>query len=389
MISIFDIDMNIKSSFSETRKFTELICKPLQTEDYTPQSAVFASPPKWHIAHTTWFYEEIILKKFILDYKVFDSTFGYLFNSYYNALGDRIERHHRGLITRPSIQKIYKYRKYVDEHILSLLETNASEHLKNLIDLGINHEQQHQELLITDLKYTFSCNPLYPKFKKTNFIEDTNDDSGWIAIDEGLYNIGHNKKSFSFDNELPNYRVFLEPYNISKNLVTNGDFIKFLNDGGYENPKYWLDDGWTWINTKKINKPLYWKKSENQWNHYTLSGLQRINDDSILSHISFYEAQAYANWAGYRLPTEFEWEVASNQLNWGKRWEWTNSAYLPYPGFKTFEGEASEYNGKFMINLMVLRGASSATSKGHSRNTYRNFFSPDTQWQYSGIRLAQ
>ncbi len=381
--------MSILSIYLDTRKQTESICKDLGAEDYTPQSAVFASPPKWHIAHTTWFFEEMILKKFVSDYRVFDADFGYLFNSYYNSFGERIERHHRGLITRPSIENIFKYRKYIDEHIAVLLKTNNSQTVKDLIILGVNHEQQHQELLLTDLKYTFSCNPLYPKFSDKNLVEDINTNYGWSSIDEGIYRIGHHEKTFCFDNELGNHRVFLEPFKISKHLVTNADFIKFINNDGYKNPNYWLDDGWNWINKNNINKPLYWKKIENDWQNYTLSGLKPINNQSILSHISFYEAHAYANWAGYRLPTEFEWEVASNQFEWRNRWEWTNSAYLPYPNFKTFEGAAGEYNGKFMINLMVLRGASSATSKNHSRHTYRNFFSPDTQWQFSGIRLAE
>ncbi|WP_040249594.1 ergothioneine biosynthesis protein EgtB [Psychroserpens mesophilus] len=375
--------------FKTTRSRTEQLCKPLQSEDYTPQSAEFASLPKWHLAHTSWFFEEMLLKPFIENYIEFDESYGYLFNSYYNSLGQRIERQNRGLITRPDVETIYKYRAHVDNAMAQLLETSTSKTIDALTILGINHEQQHQELLLTDLKYTFSCNPLYPKYAKGNFISQANDASGWLSIHEGIYSIGYDGNDFCFDNELGKHRVFLEPFEISKSLVTNGDYLEFIKADGYTNPKYWLDDGWSWVNQNQIKHPLYWIEKDERWFHYTLSGLDEIHPNEILSHISFYEASAYAFWKGMRLPTEFEWEVASKDLKWGQRWEWTNSAYLPYPKFETAKGAVGEYNGKFMINLMVLRGASSATANHHSRATYRNFFAPETQWQFSGIRLAK
>jgi len=379
----------ILNSYSTVRNQTENLCKPLNLEDYTPQSAAFASPPKWHTAHTSWFFEEMILKKFKPNYQVFDTDYSFLFNSYYNSLGKRIESHQRGLITRPTVETIFEYRKYVDEAMIALLEENSSQELHELTILGFNHEQQHQELLLTDLKYTFSKNPLFPKYQEINFVNHKNDEIGWLKIEEGIYEIGHDSNSFSFDNELGKHRVFLEPFEISKSLVTNGEFIEFIENDGYKFPKYWLDDGWSWLNQNKIDKPLYWENIDGVWHQYTLSGLQKINVDEILAHISFYEASAFAFWKEMRLPTEFEWEIASEKFDWGKRWEWTNSAYLPYPKFKIKEGAVGEYNGKFMINTMVLRGSSSATSKNHSRKTYRNFFAPETQWQFSGIRLAK
>ena len=377
------------NQYKHIRQYTLQLCEPLEIEDFTPQSVAFASPPKWHIAHTTWFFEEMILKQYVKDYKVFDEGYSFLFNSYYNTIGKRIERHQRGLITRPSVDEIYKYRSYVDDQMMTLLSSNKSSDLLELVTLGLQHEQQHQELLLTDLKYTFSKNPIYPVYKDSSFVNQENEDSGWVTIKEGIYTIGHDSNTFCFDNEMGNHRVFLESFSISKSLVTNQEFIEFIEDGGYENPYNWLDDGWFWVQKNNMKHPLYWCKKDDEWHQYTLAGLQKINGDEILAHISFYEAAAFATWKNMRLPTEFEWEIASEKFNWGKRWEWTNSAYLPYPNFKIKEGAVGEYNGKFMINTMVLRGASSATSKNHSRKTYRNFFSPETQWQFSGIRLAK
>lgn len=379
----------LTKSYIDTRQRTETLCKPLQVEDYTPQSAIFSSPPKWHIAHVTWFFEEMILKNHVPKYQVFNKDFGFLFNSYYNSIGERIERNNRGLLTRPKIETVYEFRAFVDEAMINLLESSVDPDVIALTILGINHEQQHQELLLSDIKYTLSLNPLYPKLYENNYVNRVNESQDWLKINEGIYTIGHATDDFCFDNEMGQHRIFLEPFEISSGLVTNGDFIAFINDDAYKQPKYWLDEGWFWVKQNNIEHPLYWKKVKDQWQQYTLSGLEAIDKNAILTHISFYEASAFAQWKGLRLPTEFEWEVAANQLHWGTHWEWTNSAYLPYPKFKTAKGAVGEYNGKFMINQMVLRGASSATAPNHSRKTYRNFFHPQAQWQFSGIRLAK
>jgi len=381
--------MKLLNKYISTRSRSELLCADLTIEDYIPQPAEFASPPKWHLAHTTWFFEEMILKTYLPNYTTFDKDFSFLFNSYYNAIGQRLERSQRGLITRPGVDQVMAYRKYVDKGMTTLLNEKYSKTIEELTVLGMHHEQQHQELLITDLKYTFSHNPTYPKYDKKPWVSDHNKDVGWQKITEGIYEIGHQDDGFCFDNELGNHKVFLESFEISKSLVTNGEFIDFIKNDGYSNSNYWLDEGWAWTNNNRITSPLYWYNVDGEWFHYTLGGLVKVELDAILSHISFYEASAYASFKGFRLPTEFEWEAASNYLKWGKRWEWTNSAYLPYPRFKIKEGAVGEYNGKFMINQMVLRGSSVATSQGHSRQTYRNFFHPNLRWQFSGIRLAK
>ena len=376
--------------FQKTRAATVSLCEPLQTEDYIPQPVDFASPPKWHLSHSTWFFEEMILKKFVPDYKIFDPHFSFLFNSYYHTVGERAIRTERGTITRPTVKEVYQYRQYVDDQMEILLRNPASPDLEELIILGINHEQQHQELLITDLKHTFSYNPIYPVYKENfNLTAQQNEEEGWLKISEGIYEIGFEGEGFHFDNEKGRHLVFLHDFEISKSLVTNGDFIEFMEAGGYENFKFWLDEGWSWVTENNIKSPLYWKKIDRKWYSYTLEGLKPIELHDILTHISFYEAQAFATWKGLRLPTEFEWEAAADQLNWGKRWEWTYSAYLPYPRFQIAEGAVGEYNGKFMVSQMVLRGSSTATPEGHERKTYRNFFHPKHRWQITGIRLAK
>lgn len=376
--------------FKNTRSQSIALCEPLEIEDYISQPVDFASPPKWHLSHSTWFFEEMILKKFIPNYEVFNPHFGFLFNSYYQTLGDRAVRTERGTITRPTVAEVYEYRKYVDQHLESLLETNSSPELKELIILGINHEQQHQELLITDLKHTFSYNPIFPIYKEGfNLTAQENSEEGWLKMKEGIYEIGYNGQDFHFDNEKGRHKVFLPDFEISKALVTNGEYLEFMEAGGYENFKLWLDEGWTWVTENNIKSPLYWKKIEGKWFSYTLEGLKPIEPNHQLAHISFYEAQAFASWKGLRLPTEFEWEASCEQFEWGNRWEWTYSAYLPYPNFKIADGAVGEYNGKFMIGHMILRGASTATPKGHERKTYRNFFHPKHRWQITGIRLAK
>ncbi|WP_282143028.1 ergothioneine biosynthesis protein EgtB [Cellulophaga baltica] len=376
--------------FEKTRAHSVALCAPLAPEDYNAQPVAFASPPKWHLAHITWFFEEMILKKYDENYVIFNKDFSYLFNSYYQTVGERAARSLRGAMTRPLIEEIYSYRTYVDQHIIALLKSKLSLEIETLVTLGIQHEQQHQELLLTDLKHTFSFNPLHPVYhEKFNLVQDTNKEEGWLAMPEGIYEIGHQGDGFCFDNELGRHKVFLHDYQLSKGLVTNGDFIAFIAAGGYQEFKYWLDEGWSWVQEEKITAPLYWIQKDGTWFYYTLAGLKPVDVDAILSHVSFYEAQAFATFKNMRLPTEFEWEAASEKFNWGKRWEWTYSAYLPYPNFKIADGAVGEYNGKFMINTMVLRGSSVATSEGHERNTYRNFFHPKYRWQYTGIRLAK
>ncbi|MFW2376626.1 MAG: ergothioneine biosynthesis protein EgtB [Cellulophaga baltica] len=376
--------------FEKTRAHSVALCAPLAPEDYNAQPVAFASPPKWHLAHITWFFEEMILKKYDENYVIFNKDFSYLFNSYYQTVGERAARSLRGAMTRPLIEEIYSYRTYVDQHIVALLKSKLSLEIETLVTLGIQHEQQHQELLLTDLKHTFSFNPLHPVYhEKFNLVQDTNKEEGWLAMPEGIYEIGHQGDGFCFDNEQGRHKVFLHDYQLSKGLVTNGDFIAFIAAGGYQEFKYWLDEGWSWVQEEKITAPLYWIQKDGTWFYYTLSGLKPVDVDAILSHVSFYEAQAFATFKNMRLPTEFEWEAASEKFNWGKRWEWTYSAYLPYPNFKIADGAVGEYNGKFMVNTMVLRGSSVATSEGHERNTYRNFFHPKYRWQYTGIRLAK
>jgi ergothioneine biosynthesis protein EgtB len=358
------------------------------------QVAKFASPTKWHLAHTTWFFEEMILKE-VDGYQEFDKTFSYLFNSYYNSIGDRTSQESRGSISS-TIEQVYKYRKHVNtaiEKLLSLTDDDSiSERVKNLIETGINHEKQHQELIYTDIKITLYKDENFPAYDQSrNLVSDEiNTETGWLKKEEGVYEIGHNvKDAFCYDNEQGNHKVYLQGFEIAKQLVTIGEYQAFIKDGGYSKSLLWLDEGWQWVTENNIMAPMYWMKKEDNWKQFTLTGLCNLEPNQILSHISFYEANAFATWKGMRLATEFEWEVASEEINWGSRWEWTYSAYLPYPGFKIAAGALGEYNGKFMINKMVLRGASTATSPNHSRNTYRNFFSADTRWQFSGIRLVK
>lgn len=381
--------MTLTEQYNSVRKHTENICQPLQTEDFVPQPVNFVSPPKWHLAHTTWFFEQFVLKEHLPDYKVFDDDFSFLFNSYYNFVGKRVFRADRGNITRPGVQEVFEYRAYVDMHMQILLQLK-SEELKELLELGLNHEQQHQELLLTDIKYILGNNPIFPIYNEDlDWENDTNSETGFVKIKEGIYEIGHNSEEFSFDNEHGRHKVYLHDFEISKALVTNSEYLDFIDAGGYKNFKYWLDEGWSWVTENKIEAPLYWHKIDGEWYHFSMNGLQKVNPEAVVTHVSFYEASAFAEWKKMRLPTEFEWEIASDKFHWGKRWEWTNSAYLPYPNFKKPEGAIGEYNGKFMVNQMVLRGSSCATSPNHSRKTYRNFFHADERWQYNGIRLAK
>ena len=388
--------------YNRVRQHTEELCRPLEIEDYIPQPIIDVSPPRWNIAHTTWFFEEMILRRFVPGYKVFDDNFGFLFNSYYNSIGERTARDHRGDLSRPTVKQVFEYRKYVDHQMNALLASgvedstlpnrrDSTRDFEQLVILGLNHEQQHQELFLTDLKYTFGVNPLFPAYRE-NFAPEEKAESGaesFVEINEGIYEIGYAGDGFCFDNELARHKVYLNTFEIGTRSVTNLEYLEFIQDGGYRDHLLWHSEGWDWVNQNKADSPLYWHQKDGEWFHFTLGGLRPLPLDAPVCHVSFYEAAAYAEWRETRLPTEFEWEAASDKFNWGSRWEWTNSAYLPYPGFKKAAGAVGEYNGKFMINQMVLRGASVATPEGHSRPTYRNFFHPRLRWQFTGIRLTK
>ena len=382
--------MSLLENYQQIRQKTIEFCSLLEIEDYAIQVVDFASPAKWHLAHTTWFFETFILKNQVKNYQEFDKNFNYLFNSYYNNVGERILQNNRGNMSRPSTSKVLDYRKYVDVKMQEFLKDVADKKVIDLVTLGLNHEQQHQELLITDVKYMLGHNPLLPSLDSAyNLVKDSNTNTKSIKIKAGIYEIGYQGNDFCYDNELGVHKVYVDDFEINNHLITNGEYLEFMNSGGYSDFNFWLDEGWTWVNNDKINAPMYWHKIDNEWHYYTLAGLQKVDKNAILSHINYYEASAFAEWKGMRLPTEFEWEIASNNLDWGKRWEWTNSAYLAYPRFEKENGAVGEYNGKFMSNKMVLRGASVATSKNHSRNTYRNFFHSSDRWQFTGLRLAK
>ena len=379
--------MTVLAKYQQIRNHSLYLCSHLIIEDFSLQASEEVSPPKWHLAHTTWFFEQFILVPKNPGYEVKHPQFNFLFNSYYNSLGARTARNQRGLISRPSVEEVKAYREYVDAEMESLIKRNDPEILE-LVILGLNHEQQHQELLITDLKFSLWHNPLNPQVMD---IAEYKPESGskWISVGSGIYEIGFHGDGFCYDNELNPHKVFIHDFAISSALVTNQEYLEFIDAGGYEDPTFWHDEGWAWVQGQTVKAPLYWEKNGDSWFYYTLNGLKAVDREAAVSHVNFYEASAYAAWKGFRLPTEFEWEVSQSQFNWGKRWEWTNSAYLPYPGFKVAPGAIGEYNGKFMVNQMVLRGASVATSEGHSRPTYRNFFHPKYRWQFMGIRLAK
>lgn len=384
--------MDLLKKFQEVRSYTELICAPLQTEDYVVQPIVDVSPPKWHIGHVTWFFETFVLKNFASNYKIYNEDYNFVFNSYYETVGARVIRTDRGNLSRPTVAEIYQYRKYVDDAMNNFLQNPVSKEVEEILLIGLNHEQQHQELLMTDIKYILGNNPLFPAYdaslKKEEQSEKKEEDD-FLQIESEVYEIGFEGNDFCFDNELKRHKVYLEDFSICKNLVTNRDYLEFINAGGYKNFIFWHADGWAWVKNHVVKSPMYWHLINEEWHYYTLSGLQLVDLDAPVNHISYYEAAAYAAWKELRLPTEFEWEIAAKQFDWGRRWEWTESAYLPYPGFTKAPGAIGEYNGKFMINQMVLRGASDVTSPDHSRITYRNFFQPELRWQYTGIRLAK
>lgn len=406
----------ITQFYTQIRKITESLVESLHPEDTVVQPEMDVSPPKWHLAHTTWFFENFILKRFVDSYKPFHPSFDYLFNSYYQSQGTRVQRNMRGFHPRPLLSEVMTYRKNIDAAILSLISTQPENpELLNLLELGIHHEQQHQELLITDLKFIWGKSPLYPVYREKETEQLVSAPARWLELEEGLFEVGYAGNDFHYDNEAPRHKVYLAPFEISSRPVLTGEYLEFIQSGGYQDWKYWLHEGWDWIVTNNIKAPLYWENIDDSWYVYTLGGFRRINENEILSHVSFYEAEAFARWSGNRLPTEQEWEVAASIYRnkdtspnfqdqgifnptyvenedtafFGQVWEWTNSSYLPYPGFKPWSGDVGEYNGKFMINQMVLRGGSCATPQNHIRATYRNFFHPQLRWQFTGIRLAR
>jgi ergothioneine biosynthesis protein EgtB len=408
--------------YRRVRDFTARLCRTLQPEDYVVQSMPDVSPTKWHLAHTSWFFETFVVKVWMPRYRSEVPQYAYLFNSYYNAAGDMHRRDLRGLISRPTVAETYRFRDSIDQCVTTLLE-EANDALLGEIEpvltLGLHHEQQHQELLVTDIKHVFSQNPLYPVFREAALNSGTRSAAPqrFLEFDEATVLIGHDGAGFSYDNEGPRHRAFILPFSLSNRLVTNGEFLAFMEAGGYTRPEYWLSLGWTTVNEQRWRAPLYWIERDGAWWHFTLSGFRPVNEPEPVTHLSYFEADAYANWAGARLPTEFEWERAaadvpitgnfvdderfhpepapvesnSHQLSqmFGDVWEWTRSAYLPYPGYRAGPGALGEYNGKFMCNQMVLRGGSCATSRDHIRPTYRNFFQPEKRWQFTGLRLAR
>ena len=399
------------------REFTNTIIAPLTPEDCMVQSMDDVSPTRWHIAHTTWFFETFVLKP-SGKYQEYDSQFNYLFNSYYNSIGQQFPRPQRGFISRPRLDEIKNYRHYVDQQMAILLQDQSvSNEVAKVIEVGLHHEQQHQELMLTDIKHVLSCNPTMPKYMDAPFESTQSANDHWIDISEGVYEIGHVGNQFSFDNESPLHTVFLNDCQIATDLATCGQYIEFIESGGYQKPEYWLSLGWATVNEHGWDAPMYWIKREGQWFQFTLAGLVPVESDWPVCHVSYFEADAFARWSGKRLPTEFEWEVACSKTiqetqsqpfadilfgnnktvhptrspegMMGSVWQWTSSSYSAYPGYRPPEGAIGEYNGKFMCNQYVLRGGSVATSSDHIRPTYRNFFPPDARWQFFGIRLAQ
>lgn len=415
---------SLREQYQHVRYFTEQLCRPLVPEDYVIQSMPDVSPTKWHLAHVTWFWETFLLLPALPGYQPLHPQYAYLFNSYYNTLGQRHCRPKRGWLSRPTVQETYAYRHYVDEHVLALLEQSNETQLAKLtpiILLGLNHEQQHQELIVTDIKHVLSCNPLNPVYLERSSRRSSSATSvspvQWHAFPEEIAWIGHQGTDFAFDNEGPRHRQFVQAFQLASRLVTNGDYLAFMESGGYENPLLWLSEGWTTVQREAWQAPLYWEKLDGRWWMMTLAGLREVDPAEPVCHVSYFEADAYARWADARLPTEAEWEVAAHNIPiegnfvesglyhpappsgsppngalaqmYGDVWEWTQSSYAPYPNFKPDPGAIGEYNGKFMCNQYVLRGGSCATPHAHIRPTYRNFFPASARWQFTGIRLAR
>jgi len=385
-------------AFRDVRQRTLTLTAPLSAEDMQLQSMPDASPGKWHLAHTTWFFEAFILQQHLPGFAWHEPAYARLYNSYYNAMGEQYPRPARGLLSRPSLDEVRHYRHAVEEAMAELLGTCADRVLAAiapLLVLGINHEQQHQELILTDIKHAMYRNPTYPALFERPAAAGAGE-LRWLAVEGGVSHAGFDGGGFCFDNELPRHPVLLTDFHIANRPVNNAEWLEFMNDGAYREPLLWLSDGWSWRQENHVSAPLYWLRRDGDWQQFTLAGLQPLDLAAPVTHVSYYEADAYARWSGQRLPTEFEWEHAARSLgspgpgaDGAHCWEWTASPYMAYPGFRPASGNVGEYNGKFMINQMVLRGASRATAHGHSRPSYRNFFYPDARWQYSGLRLLR
>ncbi len=375
--------------FKIVRSRTEELAAPLSAEDQTVQSMPDASPTKWHLAHTTWFFETFVLRPHAKDYRAFDPAFEYLFNSYYEAVGPRHPRPQRGLITRPGVEEVLAYRRHVTAATLDFLQTD---HVAgDLVELGLHHEQQHQELILMDIKHALSMNPLRPAYRSVQAMTArVPANLGWREFEGGLVETGHGGQGFAFDNEGPRHRSWLDAFAIALRPVNCGEYIAFMEDGGYQRPEFWLSAGWDCVNQRGWEAPLYWENKDGVWHVFTLSGLEPVDPSRPVCHVSAFEAAAFAKWAGKRLPREAEWEIAAEAVQGtGEVWEWTASPYVAYPGYREPAGAIGEYNGKFMASQMVLRGGCAATPAGHIRPTYRNFFPPDARWMFGGIRLAE
>ena len=407
--------------FHHVRNFSTRLCRNLQPEDFVVQSMPDVSPTKWHLAHTTWFFETFVVKVWARRYRSEVPQYAFLFNSYYNAAGHMHRRDLRGLISRPTVAETYRYRESIDECVTKLVQTADEaqlDELEPIITLGIHHEQQHQELLVTDIKHVFAQNPLYPVFEASVAAVAPHKVAQLqlVEFDEAIIEIGHAGSGFCYDNEGPRHRALVGQFALATRPITNGEYLSFIEAGGYTRPEFWLSLGWSTVQERRWEAPLYWQKRDGEWWNFTLSGFRPVDESEPVTHISYFEADAYANWEGARLPTEFEWERASTGVAiegnfvdagrfhpsacsatetgalrqmFGDVWEWTRSAYLPYPGYRAAPGALGEYNGKFMCNQIVLRGGSCATSRDHIRPTYRNFFQPEKRWQFTGIRLAR
>lgn len=415
--------------FATVRAQTEQFCEPLHTEDFVVQTEAHVSPTKWHLAHTSWFFETFVLEPHLDEFEPLNEQYAYLFNSYYIQAGERHCRDRRGYISRPTVKEVFQYRAFIDEQVHTLLDqadADAMDIVAPLIELGIHHEQQHQELMVTDMKHVLSVNPLRPAYRDDLPEAHPNEPMPlrWVDVDEALYEIGYDGDGFHYDNETPRHRTYVQPFQISNRLITNREYMAFMEDDGYARPELWLSAGWAAVQEREWTEPYYWERHEGEWYVYTLGGMREVNPDAPVCHLSYFEAEAFARWADARLPTEAEWEVAAEGLPvqgnfveaktyhpqaisadapghmpthgngplhqmYGDVWEWTQSHYSPYPGYKPLSGALGEYNGKFMCGQFVLRGGSCATSKTHIRPTYRNFFHPDEAWQFMGVRLAR